>query len=127
MSFFDSVGTFFGDIGNTVGGFFSSVEDGIGSIVGTLHQDVRDFGSGAKEIIATTVSLPGTVVNGARDVLTKGEDVVGQVGTATVKTVGDVGVGLTNFLSSPSFMILAGLGAYLALQSGSAKKFLASS
>jgi len=70
MGFFDNVQSFFGN----VGGFFISVKDKVvGTVSGILHDDVRDYAKGVKDIAQGAINRGG-------DVLVHGEDTIADIG-----------------------------------------------
>ncbi len=147
MGLLDSVGGFFS---NSVPSFFSGALDTAKSVVNQLHTDAVGAAGAVFSIPKAIISLGGGIVNKAEDVIGntagkgldvinnvggKAVDVVGTVGGKAVDAVGTVGgkvadaagdaaKGLTSFLGSPMFLILAAGGAYIFLNSGVGKKAL---
>lgn len=121
MGFFDSVGGFFT---NTIPGFFGDVVHGAETVVTVLHDDVKSVFGGIKDVSSSIVEIPKTIVNGGKDIVVKAEDVVGNVTSKTIDVVDHVGgeavtvvgntaKGITDFLGSPSFLLIAACGLYI--------------
>lgn len=91
-NFFGKVGNFFVDSYHTVVNKVSEIYHGVvdtgKSVVTTIHQDIKDYASGVKEVANKVVDRSG-------EVLVHGEDTIGAVGKsfAWPLTIGAIAVG----------------------------------
>lgn len=106
MGFFDSIGGFFSDAGHWIKGAAESVWDTASGVVTTVYDDAKGVVSGVKDtqdnIVKTVGHSVDNVVDKGSEVVQKGEDVIG-----------DTVEGVTGFLSSPGFLLVAAGGLYI--------------
>jgi predicted PurR-regulated permease PerM len=102
MSFFRDVGNFFKPVGTFISNGFQTV---IENPIKAIHQDIRD-------VVGGIGSIANNGIQSTTAIISKEADLVG----SAINKAGDIGTGLTDFLSSPTALIMALGAAYIFLK-----------
>lgn len=105
MGLFDNPSGFFSDVGHWFDKAANDVYNTATNIVTTLHDDVKGVVTGVGNIANNTVTKAITVVE-------KGENIIENTADNALNIVDDATKGISNFLSSPGFLLVAAGGLY---------------